>query len=67
MSSVSFRARQGPATRKGVSTFASSVRSTLVNKQFHDRIRQRWMQLNDRMKEVGVAQFFLEQNELPRY
>jgi hypothetical protein len=37
------------------------------DKEFHDRIRQRWMQLNDRMKEVGVDQFFLEQNELPRY
>lgn len=37
------------------------------DKEFHDRIRPRWMQFNDRMKEVGVDQFFLEQNELPRY
>ncbi len=37
------------------------------DKEFHDRIRQRWRQLNDRMKEVGLTQFFLEQSELPRY
>lgn len=50
---------------KGVD-FCFQCKDYPCDKEFHDRIRQRWMQLNDRMKEVGVAQFFLEQNELPR-
>lgn len=36
-------------------------------KQFTGRLRERWRKINDRMKEVGVVQYYYEQNELPRY
>jgi len=30
-------------------------------------LRERWRKLNDRMNEVGVVEFYLEQCRLPRY
>lgn len=37
------------------------------NKQENPMLRQRWQQKNDRMKEIGVLQFFEEQSRIPRY
>ena len=36
-------------------------------KQFYGRLRDRWRERNDRMKEVGAIQFYEEQKSLPRY
>lgn len=36
-------------------------------KQFSGRLRERWKGINDRMKEVGVIQYYNEQKRLPRY
>ena len=37
------------------------------DKQFDGRLRERWRTINDRMKEIGVAAYYEEQNKLPRY
>lgn len=36
-------------------------------KQFTGRLRERWKQINDRMKEIGVVEYYHEQVKLPRY
>jgi len=36
-------------------------------KQFSGRLRERWKEKNDRMKETGVVDFYYEQKNLPRY
>ncbi|MFZ5633410.1 MAG: DUF3795 domain-containing protein [Bacillota bacterium] len=36
-------------------------------KQFTGALRERWIQRNNRMKEIGAVQFYYEQLELPRY
>lgn len=36
-------------------------------KQFSGRLRDRWKDINDRMKAVGVVQFYHEQKKNPRY
>ncbi|NLI12559.1 MAG: DUF3795 domain-containing protein [Peptococcaceae bacterium] len=36
-------------------------------KQFSGRLRERWKEKNDRMKEIGVVEFYYEQKNLPRY
>lgn len=36
-------------------------------KQFSGRLRERWKEKNDRMREIGPVQFYSEQNESPRY
>ena len=30
-------------------------------------LRKRWLEINDRMKEIGVVEYYLEQAKLPRY
>lgn len=30
-------------------------------------LKERWKQRNDRMKEIGVLEFYVEQSKLPRY
>lgn len=35
--------------------------------QFSGRLRERWQQINDRMKEIGVIEYYYEQARLPRY
>jgi hypothetical protein len=35
--------------------------------QYPDHLRQRWLSNNQRMKEIGVEQFFQEQAKKPRY
>lgn len=37
------------------------------DRQFSGRLRDRWMKINDRMKEVGVVEYYYEQAKLPRY
>lgn len=39
------------------------------DKQFTDRfrLRERWIQRNNRMKEIGVVEYYYEQVKLPRY
>ncbi|HUW65281.1 MAG TPA: DUF3795 domain-containing protein [Spirochaetia bacterium] len=37
------------------------------DKQFSGRLRDRWKQINDRMKEIGVVEYYYEQVNLPRY
>ncbi|NLY76068.1 MAG: DUF3795 domain-containing protein [Firmicutes bacterium] len=36
-------------------------------KQFEGKLRERWINMNDRMKEIGVINYYLEQSKLPRY
>lgn len=36
-------------------------------KQFFGRLRDRWIYINDRMKEIGVVEYYLEQLKEPRY
>lgn len=36
-------------------------------KQFTGRLTERWKQINDRMKEIGVVEYYYEQVKLPRY
>lgn len=36
-------------------------------KQFEGRLRDRWRYMNDRMKEIGVVEYYEEQIKLPRY
>lgn len=35
--------------------------------QFTGPMRESWLRRNDRMKEIGAVEFYLEQKELPRY
>ena len=35
--------------------------------QFSGRLRDRWMDINDRMKAMGVVEYYLEQLKQPRY
>ncbi|KAF1084044.1 hypothetical protein SPSYN_02956 [Sporotomaculum syntrophicum] len=37
------------------------------DKQFTGRLRDRWRYINDRMKEIGVVEYYYEQVKLPRY
>lgn len=37
------------------------------DKQFQGKLRERWIERNNRMKEIGVENFFIEQNKMPRY
>ncbi|MTI84483.1 MAG: DUF3795 domain-containing protein [Firmicutes bacterium] len=36
-------------------------------KQFTGRLRERWRYINDRMKDIGVVEYYYEQVKLPRY
>ena len=36
-------------------------------KQFAGRLKERWRQIQDRMKEIGVVAYYHEQVKLPRY
>lgn len=35
--------------------------------QFVGKLRERWIQRNFRMKEIGVENYYIEQGKLPRY
>ncbi|MTI79274.1 MAG: DUF3795 domain-containing protein [Firmicutes bacterium] len=35
--------------------------------QFTGRLRDRWINMNNRMKEVGVVEYYHEQKQVPRY
>lgn len=37
------------------------------DKQFSGRLRERWITINNRMKEIGVVDYYFEQVKLPRY
>nr|WP_315988521.1 DUF3795 domain-containing protein [Desulforamulus aquiferis] len=37
------------------------------NKQENPMLRQRWLEKNDRMREIGVTSYYEEQRKLPRY
>lgn len=37
------------------------------NDQFKGKLRERWIEMNNRMKEIGVENFYLEQSKKPRY
>ena len=37
------------------------------DKQFFGPLRDRWIHINDRMKEIGAAAYYREQLEKPRY
>ena len=37
------------------------------DKQFEGKTRERWLERNNRMKEIGVENYYLEQSKLPRY
>ena len=37
------------------------------DKQFQGKLRERWIERNNRMKEIGVKNFFIEQSKMPRY
>lgn len=37
------------------------------DKQFEGKLRERWIANNQRMKEIGVVNFYIEQSKLPRY
>ncbi|AFM40439.1 hypothetical protein Desaci_1420 [Desulfosporosinus acidiphilus SJ4] len=35
--------------------------------QFEGKLRERWIQRNNKMKEIGVENYYIEQGKLPRY
>jgi len=37
------------------------------NKQFEGKLRERWININNRIKEIGIINYYLEQSKLPRY
>ncbi|HBV86255.1 MAG TPA: hypothetical protein DEF42_06275 [Desulfosporosinus sp.] len=37
------------------------------DKQFEGKLRERWIYRNERMKEIGVENYYIEQSQLPRY
>lgn len=37
------------------------------DEQKDERIRERWMAKNNRMKEIGVIEYYIEQSKTPRY
>lgn len=37
------------------------------SQQFEGKLRERWIEKNNRMKEIGVEGFYEEQSKLPRY
>ena len=37
------------------------------DKQFKGKLRERWIYINNRMKEIGVENYYFEQSQLPRY
>jgi hypothetical protein len=37
------------------------------DKQFEGKTRQRWLERNNRMKETGAENYYMEQSKLPRY
>lgn len=37
------------------------------NKQIDERLTSRWIEKNNRMKEIGLLSYFIEQSKLPRY
>lgn len=37
------------------------------DRQFSGGLRDRWMKINNRMKEIGVVEYYYEQIKLPRY
>lgn len=37
------------------------------DRQFEGKLRERWIEKNNRMKEIGVENFYIEQSKLPRY
>lgn len=36
-------------------------------RQFEGRLRDRWRSINDRMKLIGIIDYYIEQSRLPRY
>lgn len=36
-------------------------------KQFSGKLRDRWIAINNRMKEIGTVEYYLEQVKIPRY
>ena len=36
-------------------------------RQFNGKLRERWIERNNRMKEIGVEKYYIEQSQLPRY
>lgn len=37
------------------------------DKQFEGKTRDRWLKRNNRMKAIGIENYYLEQSKLPRY
>jgi hypothetical protein len=37
------------------------------DKQFQGKLRERWIYINKRMREIGVENYFIEQSKMPRY
>jgi len=37
------------------------------NNQFYGKLRERWLSINDRMKEIGPEAYYEEQSKQPRY
>lgn len=37
------------------------------DKQFEGKLRERWIQRNNRIKEIGLENYYIEQSKLPRY
>lgn len=37
------------------------------DRQFKGKLRERWIYINNRMKEIGVENYYIEQSQLPRY
>ncbi|MDA8220997.1 DUF3795 domain-containing protein [Desulfosporosinus sp.] len=35
--------------------------------QFEGKLRERWIERNNRMEEIGIENYYIEQSKLPRY
>lgn len=57
----------GLCTREKGVDFCFQCEEFPCTREIHTQIRNRWLEFNQRMKEIGVVEFYCEQRRLPRY
>ncbi len=53
--------------QKGIDFCFQCTEFPCENTNFDPDLKQRWVRMNQRMKEIGVEAYFLETKDLPRY
>lgn len=57
----------GRCTREKGIDFCFQCEDFPCTKHIDSQTRDRWLKFNQRMKEIGVVEYYLEQSKLPRY